>query len=164
MNLARKISDIEIGDVYNYNFFHGVDYDGKLNPYTSNRDAPLLGATLGCNFATDKKSELVKGNDSKIGSRVIFSPIIYYLSPERQKLLIIHELVHCKIGNAHGHDSYFWYMVEKYSNIDRKYDISYSKKEEQENNESWNYWIGKGKETVNNLIQKDMNSEKYKIR
>jgi len=122
--------------------------DPKNNEYVSGRevtqDKLLLQDSItpgvnAMNYSTDYVSEYeTLITETRKKSYIVYSPLVYYLSAREQKLLIAHELCHCKIGNLHGHDSYFWYMFEFATGYKRTADMAYRLDQEQEDTENWN--------------------------
>lgn len=120
MKLLDKIESCEIQD---------PDDSCFLNFQHSSNGILQIGV-FGTNYPTSSTSSYrTKGYETSRKSVVVFSPFIYFMSPPRQKILIVHELVHAKIGNEHGHDKYFWYLQEFYTGIAKEEDDAYNEKQ-----------------------------------
>jgi len=135
LHLDGKVYSMDIKDPTNniYVRCEGITQETLL---WKDSISPGVNAT---NYSTDYVSEYeTLSTETRKKSYIVYSPLVYYLSPKEQKLLIAHELCHCKIGNMHGHDSYFWYMFEFATGYKRTTDMAYWPEQEQNDTQYWN--------------------------
>jgi len=169
--LSPEINDMINGFSEDMNLWDLLDFfviqDPSNADWTSgdNPDPVYPTGVFGCSYKTNSQSfyvtQIGDDNNNTNKSVLFLSPIIYFLDPKEMRSLVVHELCHIKIGVDHGHDSYFWYLFEKYSKLSRKDDSSYNQNQELDDNDYFNEYCRNNGPSVEELIEADKEYSNY---